>query len=71
MAEQIKSRKTVLSRATIMFAVSFASVILAFSSGASAIGMVFIVVAIGSLGFGAGCLMNSPCAIAHENQQAK
>ncbi|MFY9261361.1 MAG: hypothetical protein WAO71_12745 [Gallionella sp.] len=57
-------------RSSILFAVSFAMVILAFSSGASALGMVFIVIAIGSLGFGAGCLMNSPCETSGLNKES-
>lgn len=68
MTEQIQSKNAVRSKSMVFFVIALVAVVLAFSSGASALGMIFIVVAIGSFGFGAGCLMNSPCGIAHADQ---
>ena len=58
MAEQIKSQK---AASTMFFIIAVIAVVLAFSSGASFLGMIFIIIAIASLGYGAGRLMNSPC----------
>jgi hypothetical protein len=65
--ERVKSPRFVLTKAFILFAISVATVILAFASGATAIGMVFIMVSIVCLGSGAGCIMNTPCPTSGEN----
>ena len=44
----------------ILFAISIVTIVLAFYSGPSFIGMFFAVVSIASFGYGLGSLMNSP-----------
>jgi hypothetical protein len=65
--EKVKSTRYVLSKALVLFAISIATVILAFASGASAVGMFFIMVSIACLGSGAGCIMNTPCPTSEAN----
>ncbi len=66
--ERTKSARYVLTKALALFAVSIATTVLAFNSGASAVGMVFIMISIATLGSGAGCIMNTPCPTSQENQ---
>lgn len=65
--ERTKSTRYVLGKAFVLFLISIVTVVLAFTSGATAIGMVFIMVSIACLGSGAGCIMNTPCPTSGEN----
>ncbi len=65
--ERVKSTRYVLTKALTLFAISIATTALAFASGATALGMILIMVSIATLGSGAGCIMNTPCPTSMEN----
>lgn len=65
--ERIKSPRYVFGKAFVLFVISIVTVISAFMVGATAVGMVFIMVSITCLGLGAGCIMNTPCPTSGEN----
>ena len=65
--ERVKPVRYVLTKAFTLFAISIATTVLAFNSGATAVGMIFIMISIATLGSGAGCIMNTPCPTSMEN----